>query len=272
MRVARAMVAASHPLPTVAVTALAVAVAAGAGGSASTVVLVGLAVFAGQLSVGWSNDWIDVERDRAVGRRDKPAAMGVLAAGALRAAAFAAVAACVVASLATGVRPGVLHVAAVASAWAYNAGLKRTVLSWMPYMLSFGLLPAFVVGAVGGSASVALVAAGSLLGAGAHVLNVLPDLDDDEATGVRGLPQRLGRRVSAVVAPVLLTGAVVLVVVALVEPSGPVLAAAVLGGGVAVVAGVLGVARPRSGLPFVLGVTVAAICVTLMVAGAAGLA
>jgi hypothetical protein len=34
-------------------------------------------------------------------------------------------------------------------------------------------------------------AAGALLGVAAHFANVLPDLDDDRATGVRGLPQSL---------------------------------------------------------------------------------
>ena len=36
--------------------------------------------------------------------------------------------------------------------------------------------------------------AGALLGVGAHLVNALPDLADDEATGVRGLPHRLGPR------------------------------------------------------------------------------
>jgi hypothetical protein len=39
-----------------------------------------------------------------------------------------------------------------------------------------------------------LTAAAALLGTGAHFANVLPDLDDDITSGVRGLPQRLGRR------------------------------------------------------------------------------
>ena len=52
--------------------------------------------------------------------------------------------------------------------------------------------------------------AGALLGVGAHLLNVLPDLADDEATGVRGLPHRLGARVVRRLAPaVLLAGTVV---------------------------------------------------------------
>jgi FtsH-binding integral membrane protein len=37
-----------------------------------------------------------------------------------------------------------------------------------------------------------MVAAGALLGVGAHLLNALPDLADDAKTGVHGLPHRLG--------------------------------------------------------------------------------
>ena len=42
-------------------------------------------------------------------------------------------------------------------------------------------------------APVWITAAGALLGAGAHFANVLPDLEDDARTGVRGLPHRIGR-------------------------------------------------------------------------------
>jgi 4-hydroxybenzoate polyprenyltransferase len=266
MRVARAMVAASHPLPTAAVTVLAVAVAAGAGAGPGTLALVAAAVLTGQLSVGWCNDWLDVDRDRAVGRRDKPAATGAVDPRALRTAAFAALATCVLASLATGVRPGAWHLAAVASAWAYDLGLKRTAWSAVPYAVSFGLLPVFLVAAAGRTAPPALVAVGVLLGLGAHVLNVLPDLDDDAATGVRGLPHRLGRRACAVVAPVLLAAAVAVVVLGLSERGGLVLAAGALGLTLAAWAGVLGATRPASRAPFVLSTAVAGVCVVLLVA------
>ena len=53
-------------------------------------------------------------------------------------------------------------------------------------------------------------AAGALLGVGAHLVNVLPDLADDEATGVRGLPHRIGaRRLPVVAAGVLAAGSLV---------------------------------------------------------------
>ncbi len=38
-----------------------------------------------------------------------------------------------------------------------------------------------------------------MLGIAAHFSNVLPDLDADAATGVHGLPHRMGRRISGIV-------------------------------------------------------------------------
>jgi 4-hydroxybenzoate polyprenyltransferase len=51
------------------------------------------------------------------------------------------------------------------------------------------------------------IAAGALLGVAAHLANVLPDLGEDAATGVRGLPHHLGARGTAVTAAALLLGA-----------------------------------------------------------------
>jgi 4-hydroxybenzoate polyprenyltransferase len=57
-----------------------------------------------------------------------------------------------------------------------------------------------------------LPAAGAALGAAAHLANVAPDIADDLATGVRGLPHRLGARPSAVLGALLLgTASLVLV-------------------------------------------------------------
>jgi len=57
------------------------------------------------------------------------------------------------------------------------------------------------------------VTAGALLGAGAHLANVVPDIADDLATGVRGLPQRIGRQSSSrLAATLLLVASLVLVI------------------------------------------------------------
>ncbi len=263
----RGLLLASHPAPAAVVTGLATAMTAALGAGAGRTALVALAVGTGQLSVGWSNDWIDADRDRAVGRADKPVVAGLVTEGTLRRGALAAVAVCVAASLATGVGAGLVHLASVAGAWAYNARLKATAWSWVPYAVSFGLLLAFVVlAAPGGRLPAAwAVAAAALLGVGAHVANTLPDLDDDAATGVRGLPHRLGRRVCGVLAPALLLAAVVTVVAG---PAGPPSAAGLVCGGLAATlagaAGLVAARRPRSRSPFLLSLAVAVVCVVAL--------
>lgn len=271
-RLACGLVLASHAAPAAVVTGLAAALAAALGSGWLVVALVTVAVGTGQLSVGWSNDWIDARRDTAVGRTDKPVVAGLVTARTLRGAAFAALAACVVASLALGLVPGLAHLVAVGGAWAYNARLKSTVWSWAPYAVSFGLLAVFVVLAAPGPRVPAVwaVAAAALLGTGAHVANTLPDLEDDAATGVRGLPHRLGRRASGVLAPSLLVAAVAVVVAGPAGAPGP---AAWIGGAVAVglalAAGVMALARPRSRAPFGLSMCVAVVCVVLLALAAA---
>lgn len=271
-----ALVRASHAGPTAMVTAMSAAVLVAASAPAATLVVATAAVLTGQLSVGWSNDWVDARRDHAAGRVDKPVVRGELAVGTLRAAALGALVACTAASLATGVVAGLVHVVAVASAWAYNLGLKATAWSWLPYAVSFGLLPLFLVLALPGAplAPAWLVAGAALLGVGAHVANVLPDLDDDARTGVHGSVHRLVRRRGRTAA-LLLAPAVLLLAVA-VMVAGPALAAGgppapllVVVGGLAVVAalaaGALGLVAPRSRHPFTLSMLVAALCVVLVV-------
>jgi len=210
----RAWALATHLGPTVAVTAVATLLAVGAGVPGGRAVLVGMAVLAGQVSIGWSNDWLDADRDRAVARADKPVVQGAVTPGRLRSAALVSAALAVVLSLALGVVPGLLLLVLVASGWAYNAGLKRTVASGLPYVTGFGALPAGVVAAAPGTPAAPwwLVIAGGALGAAAHLANVAPDLEDDLATGVRGLPHRLGARTSAVLAALLLGAASVVLV------------------------------------------------------------
>ncbi|KMM47243.1 ubiquinone biosynthesis protein UbiA, partial [Cellulomonas sp. A375-1] len=115
VRTAAALLRASHLPPTLAVTAFAAAYAWGVGAPAGLAAQVALAVLAGQLSVGWSNDWIDAARDRAVARPDKPVATGAITTGTVRAAALVAALACVVLSFLLGPAPGAVHVVAVAS-------------------------------------------------------------------------------------------------------------------------------------------------------------
>jgi 4-hydroxybenzoate polyprenyltransferase len=205
----RALVDATHPGPTAAVTVVATLLAVTAGVPAARTALVFAAVLAGQASIGWSNDWLDADRDRAVARSDKPVVQGAVRPAQLRSAALLAATLAVVLSLSLGAVPGALLLLLVVGGWAYNAGLKRTWASWVGYVVGFGALPAGVVAAAPGTPAAPwwLVFAGGALGAAAHLANVAPDLEDDLATGVRGLPHRLGPRVSSAAGALLLGAA-----------------------------------------------------------------
>ncbi len=209
------LVRASHLQPTLAVTGIATALALSVGRGVGSL-SVGLAVLAGQLSVGWSNDYIDRHRDRLAGRTDKPIPSGAVPARVVGLSAAAAAVACVPLSLLSGWRAALVHLAAVALAWLYNAWLKGTVASVVPFALAFGALPAFVsLGLAGHPLPPAwAVLAAALLGGGAHFVNTLPDLDDDERTGVRGLPHRFGPLASLLVGASLLASATLVLALA----------------------------------------------------------
>jgi 4-hydroxybenzoate polyprenyltransferase len=175
------------------------AIAAGIHGRSA---LLAAAVLCGQLSVGWSNDAIDAPLDIHANRRDKPIVTGAISRAAVAWGAGIALAADVPLSLALGWKAGVAHLAAVALAWSYNLGLKRTVISFLPYALAFALLPVVVAAMLPGAplARVALIVAGAGCGTAAHFANTVGDSVEDAMTGVRGLPQRVGPGASTVIA------------------------------------------------------------------------
>lgn len=202
MRTVHALWGSSHPGPTLVVTALALALGVATGLEPWRLVLLTVSVFAGQLSIGISNDAFDAPRDRAVGRTDKPVARGDVSVRTAWVAAAVALAVALALSAPLGWRMLAAHALTLGSAWAYNAGLKSTAWSIVPFVVSFGTFPSLATL----SAPVPVFAAGwawiagAALGAAVHLTNVLPDLSDDARTGVRGLPHRLGPRTSAVVA------------------------------------------------------------------------
>ena len=263
---------ACHPGPTVAVTALVTVLAAAYGRDAAGCVLVAGAVVTGQLSIGWCNDAVDAARDAAAGRTGKPVADGTLHARTVWAAALVALALCVPLSLASGLAAGAVHLTGVAAAWAYDLWLKATVVSWLPYAVGFGALPPFVTLGLPGEPWPAwwTVLAAALLGCGAHLANVLPDIPADLATGVHGWPQRLGTaRVRALI-PVPLLLATALLVFGPVRPPGP-WGWAALATAVALASGglLLGGRSPR--IPFAAAIAVAAVAVLLLLARGTGI-
>lgn len=207
----RGLVRAFHPEPALAVTAVAGLLALAAGHRPASAALVTATVAASQLAVGWTNDAVDAPRDAAVERTGKPIVAGEISRRAVTVAAGLAAGATCLLALSFPAPATAVALAGLASALAYNWPLKLTPLSVLPYAGSFAALPAFVVLAVPATPPGWLLAAGALLGAGAHFANVLPDLADDAATGVRGLPHRLGAGSALAAAGLLLAATVVLV-------------------------------------------------------------
>jgi len=283
-RWALALLAACHPEPAALVTLLTTALALAAGRGWATLSL-GAAVASGQLAVGWSNDYLDRALDRAAGRHDKPlarvhTAAGTSAAGASRAApltptavlaaALVALAASVPLSLAVSTGFAAAHLAAVACALAYNAGLKATPLSVAPYAVAFGLLPVAV--ALGLPTPhwppAWAVAASALIGAGGHFTQALPDIPTDRRLGVRGLPQVAGQRASGIAAASLLLAANLVVELAGGTSSLAALRALHVGLAVALTAGILlTTAGGRTRLAFRLTLAAAATAVLAFLAG-----
>ncbi|MFG3037548.1 UbiA family prenyltransferase [Streptomyces sp. NPDC048330] len=273
VRAVAALLRSCHPAPAAAVTVLAALLAVAVGLAPATGAVAVAAVAAGQLSIGWSNDRLDVRRDRAAGRRDKPLAVGAVRPGTVGAAACSALLVCVPLSLWCGPLAGAVHLGCVAAGWAYNLRLKRTVLSWLPYALAFGLLPAFLTLSLPGGPWPSLwwSVAAALLGTGAHFANVLPDIEDDLAHGVVGLPHRLGRTLSAALAALLALASCAVLTVGAPGPVTPLGLGAL---GVTLALCLLAVAGPsapaRGRLPFLAVMVMAGVDAVLLVVAGGG--
>jgi 4-hydroxybenzoate polyprenyltransferase len=265
----RALVTASHPGPSLAITALASLLAAQAAPHGTGPVLIAPAMLAGQLSVGWSNDAFDAERDAAAGREDKPIATGQLSKRAVWIAAITSLAAALAMSLAIGAATLAVNAIIIGAAWAYNAGLKSTLASGLMYLAGFGPIPAYATSPLPGHPLPRwwVTAAAALVGLGAHFANVLPDLAGDRIAGVRGLPQQVAARWgsgavrAAAITPLLLAS------VALLVAARPARRWVAIIGVVAAVALAVVSARGRGKVPFMAAIGIAAVDVLLFVAG-----
>ena len=208
----RAYLAATHFPQALAMVLLMTVGTAVCGGSWSSVALVFLASAAGQATVGWTNDVHDAAADHAAGRSNKPTVRGELRPDDLRVPILVSATLTIPLSfVAAGWIGGAAHIAAVASALAYNFFLARTVWSWVPYAVSFALMPVFIAQASSPTLwpTVPVTLLSVLVGVTAHLLNAIPDIDIDRDTGWGGLAVALGKPRSMILAAVLVVAAAV---------------------------------------------------------------
>lgn len=175
---------------------------------------VAIAIFAGQLVVGWSNDFIDAPLDIAAHRTKKPIVSKEINPEQLKGSIVFALVAAVLLSLFSplGLTGTLIHFLGILSATFYNFKLKPTILSPIPYIVSFGALPWAIYLPAGNQPPLWLFIDFMLIAVAFHFFNVLKDFQWDINQGVLGLPQRLGRNASLVISISLVISAILVLI------------------------------------------------------------
>ncbi len=201
----RGLLKASHFGPTLLVTAIATSFA-GYYWWEGPALVIGFGVFTGQLVVGWSNDLYDYEDDLKHNRVKKPLVSGIISREYLIKWLRFMVPFSFVANLLgpLGFKGGLVYMFGISMGVAYNFYFKYNVFSWLPYALAFAALPSCIAISKDINPPVLMWLGGAIFGSAAHFINVIKDMDQDRASGIGGLPQRLGKRYSIVAAVVLI--------------------------------------------------------------------
>jgi 4-hydroxybenzoate polyprenyltransferase len=163
-------------------------------------------VFTGQLIVGWSNDLYDLEDDLKHQRAKKPLVSGLITKQYLQKWLRFMVPFSFVANLLgpLGIKGGSVYMLGIACGVAYNFYFKFSILSPLPYAIAFAALPSSVAISKDINPPMWMLFGGALFGMAAHFINVIKDMDQDQASGIKGLPQRLGKVQSIAAAAVLI--------------------------------------------------------------------
>lgn len=176
-------------------------------------IVIAVGVLCGQLVVGWSNDLIDYRDDLSHNRVQKPLVSGMITAkllqNALRVATVLALLINLLGPL--GFVGGGLSVFAIGWALSYNLFFKFNVFSWLPYAIAFGALPSCMALSKDMAPPVWMWLGGALIGTAAHFINVIKDMKEDHISGIKGLPQRCGTKLSIVIATILIAAAIALI-------------------------------------------------------------
>jgi 4-hydroxybenzoate polyprenyltransferase len=109
-----------------------------------------------------------------------------------------------------GLIGGGLSLFAIGWAVAYNFYFKFNFLSPLPYAVAFAALPSCMALSKDQLPPLWMWLGGALFGVAAHFLNVIKDMKQDNQSGIKGLPQRVGTKASAVIAVVLIATAITL--------------------------------------------------------------
>ncbi len=176
--------------------------------------VIAFGVFTGQLVVGWSNDLYDLEDDLKHQRSNKPLVSGLITKQYLQKWLRFMLPFSFVANLLgpLGIKGGSVYMLGIACGVAYNFYFKFSFLSPLPYAIAFAALPSCVVISKNLNPPLWMLLGGALFGMAAHFINVIKDMDQDQASGIKGLPQRLGKSKSIAAAAVLITAGIAVLI------------------------------------------------------------
>jgi 4-hydroxybenzoate polyprenyltransferase len=146
-----------------------------------------------QFSISAFNDYFDRPFDS--GRADKPVATGAISPAVALAVGSLLALSCLLLAIPLGWWVTLLTAIGLGGGLAYDAGLKRTTFSWLPFSIAFPTLPLWAWTGVEGRFPPQLawvVPVGGVMVLGIHLADTLPDLTSDVQAGIRGLAHRLG--------------------------------------------------------------------------------
>ena len=255
LRTVRAYLALPHAVPVLVVLATTAGFAVlfvGGPPPIGELVRLLLAMLGGQIAIGAVNEVVDAELDAAT-KPWKPIPAGdVSVRAALR---FAAVGLALMVGFGGGfgAAASALLALGTGAGLAYDLWFKRSLLSWLPYLIALPLLPLWVRTALVGfdARLLLLYPLGGLIAVGVHLAQALPDARSDRAAGVRSLPSVLGERRSILVcwaATLSAPGLALLAAPTLADRPGPIRLAAAAVAVLVVLDAVLYAVRPRLGV------------------------
>jgi 4-hydroxybenzoate polyprenyltransferase len=196
---------ASHFGPTLIVTAIAFAFGTYYWWEGPAYVIA-FTVATGQLVVGWSNDLYDFQDDLKHNRTNKPLVSGLITQQYLQKWLRFMVPFSFFANLfgPLGFRGGMVYMLGIACGVGYNFYFKFSPLSPLPYAIAFAALPSSIAISKDITPPIWMWLGGAFFGMAAHFINVIKDMEQDQVSGIKGLPQRLGTMKSIAVAAALI--------------------------------------------------------------------
>ena len=147
----------------------------------------------GQVAVGAVNELVDADLD-AVSRPDKPIPAGLVSLRGARTMTIAGILAMVTLGARLGVAALTLCALGTGVGVSYSIWFKRTIWSWVPYLVALPLLPIWVWSALDevDPALFVIYPIGAAAVVAVNLAQSLPDVESDRTSGIRTLAVALG--------------------------------------------------------------------------------